>query len=237
VQASALARDRDARASDPACADVDSNADESLSPAAEGELDQICEESGWEFSRRSGGHLAVELDSAAGFYTAQLGRRADGALALSVAIDDSHPSNRMCEEASAFFLMRLSGATRMARAVGGSLDGEVAPRFEVVFPLNPSSSELSEAVAALSVAVRFGARELKLLANDERVARSYLARNPHSVRCGAVKAVPKNTKSGTSKGKRRAAAATGKTTSNRGGGAKRSPGTRKPLQRQTGELQ
>ncbi len=248
------------RADGASCVGADSNAPEPAAVAAEGELDRLCEEAGWAFNRRSGGCIAVELEGTEGFFQAMLERRADGAVALSIAIEDCHPIDGACAEAAAIFLLRFSGWLRMARGVGALTGERAAPRFEVVFPLEPSPSELSEALAALSVAIRFGARELHALARSARVARSYLAWNAHLAWHVAPKHALENTKTVKPKGtsantkpvkpneilentntvkprkKRRVAAANGQPTSTRGGAAKRSPGTRKKPQHAKGEM-
>jgi len=224
-QAPALARGAaDANATEPAA-----------EAAAEGELERLCEAAGWAFTPRSGGFLAVDLEESVGFFQAKLERRADGAVALCVPIEDGLPSDGACAEAVAIFLLRFSSGLRMVRGAGGPTSEAAPPRFEVVFPSGPSASELSEALAALSVAVRFGARELYVLARSERTARSYLEWNAHAVRQAAE--VPKavSAKTPKPKGKRRAAAGAGKSASTRGGRAKRSPRTRKKPQQPKGE--
>jgi len=164
------------RADGASCLGADSSAHDAA--AVEGELDQLCEKTGWVFSRRSGGRIAVELEGAAGFFQAMLERRADGAVALSVAIEDCHPIDGASAEAVAIFLLRFSGWLRMARGAGAPTGERAAPRFEVVFPLEPSSSELSEALAALSVAIRFGARELHALARTRTSPGTWLRSVP-----------------------------------------------------------
>lgn len=161
-------------------------------PAAEGALDQLCEEAGWVFTRRTPGCLAVDLEETGGFSQAQLERRADGAIALTAEVDDCHPAARSCQKALAIFLLRCCGWLRLARAVGEPASDGAAPRFEVVLAADPSPGELSEALSALSVAVRFGGRELRALARSEELARRYLACQPRGARCTAP--APKRTR-------------------------------------------
>jgi hypothetical protein len=191
----------------------DSRGDEPVGPVSTGELERLCEEAGWVSSQRSSGRLAVELEGTEGFCQAQLGRRADGAVALSVEFDDGQPALGVCGEAMAIFLLRCCGWLRMVRSVGASAGEGASPRFEVIFAVGPSPSELSEALAALSVCVRFNSRELLVLARSEVVARSYLARNPRFVRPTAAKRARKKAKAAKSGAKGRATTATGAPTS------------------------
>jgi len=158
----------------------------SAAPAAEADLDRLCEEAGWVFTRRSSGCLAVDLEGTAQFCQAQLERRADGDVALSVVLDDCHSESVCCGQATAIFLLRYCGWLRMTRGVVQKASERVTPRFEVVLAADPSPSELSEALAALSVAVRLGAEEVHVLARSEELARCYLAYQPQ----GAAGAPP-----------------------------------------------
>jgi hypothetical protein len=199
--------------------------DEPSSAMPAGDLARICEEAGWVFSERSSGHLAVELEGTEQFFQAQLGRRTDDSIALDVEFADCEPSSSVCADAVALFLLRCCGWLRMVRGVGAPAGRGAAPRFEVLFAVEPSPSELSEALTALSVAVRFCVRELRVLARSEEVARSYLARNPRFVRSAAAKRVRKNAKTVNSGAKARAAAVTGTRKSTRRGRSERPPAT------------
>jgi hypothetical protein len=214
----------------------DSKGDEPVGPVPADELARLCEEAGWVFSERSSGRLAVDLEGTEGFFQAQLRRRADGAVALSVEFEDCHPAASACREATASFLLRCCGWLRMVRAVGASAGKGAAPRFEVVFAVDPSPSELSEALAALSVSVRFCSRELQVLARSEAVARSYLARNPRFVRSAAAKRTRKKAKPVKSGAKGRAAVATGPRTSVRRGSPECPPGASEKPQQPQGEV-
>jgi len=181
-QAAALVRGGRAPGDGPSEGCGKPSGEPSAAPAADGELDRLCEEAGWVFTRRSPGCLAVDLEETAGFSQAQLVRRADGSVALTADVDDCPPATGSCEEALAIFLLRCCGWLRMARAVGEPASERAAPRFEVVLAADPSPNELSEALSALSVAVRFCAQELRVLARNEDLARRYLACQPRGVR-------------------------------------------------------
>jgi hypothetical protein len=187
-QAAALVRGGRAPEDGPWRSRSESDGDASASPVAENALDGLCEEAGWVFTRRSPQCLAVDLEETGGFSQAQLERRTDGALALTVKVDDCHPAGPSCEKALAIFSLRCCGWLRMARAAAEpASEGErpagkrLVPRFEVVLAVDASPSELSEALSSLSVAVRFGARELCALARSEELARRYLAFQPRGV--------------------------------------------------------
>ena len=80
-----------------------------------------------------------------------------------------------CRQALAVALLTICGIIRMARATARENDGQAAARFEVVFSNAPCSGELVHALAALSVACRLCGKEVKVLQEEEEVAREYLA--------------------------------------------------------------
>jgi hypothetical protein len=183
-QAAALARGGREPEDGPSRSRGENGREPSVAPVTEGTLDGLCEEGGWVFTRRSPECLAVDLEETGEFFQAQLERRADGAVALTAEVDDCHPAAGSCGKALAIFLLRCCGWLRMVRAVGEPASERVVPRFQVVLAADPSPSELSEALSALSVAVRFGARELRVLAGSEELARRYLACQPRGDGCG-----------------------------------------------------
>jgi hypothetical protein len=184
-QAAALARSEREPEDDSSRSRGQRPAGPSVAPVAQAELDRLCEETGWVFTRRDSGCLAVDLEGTAQFSQAQLERRADGDVALSVVLDDCHPETETGSggEAVAIFLLRCCGWLRMARGVGDPASERLAPRFEVALAADPSPNELSEALSALSVAVRFGAEEVRVLGRSEELARRYLAYQPEGARC------------------------------------------------------
>jgi hypothetical protein len=182
-QAAALARSEREPEDDSSRSRGQRPAGPSVAPVAQAELDRLCEEAGWVFTRRDSGCLAVDLEGTAQFSQAQLERCADGDVALSVVLDDCHPETGSGGEAVAIFLLRCCGWLRMARGVGDPASERLAPRFEVALAADPSPNELSEALSALSVAVRFGAEEVRVLARSEELARRYLAYQPQGARC------------------------------------------------------
>lgn len=156
-----------------------------VAPATDDELSRLCEETGWVFNRRSSGELAVDLEGTEGFFQARVERRADGVVALAAEIQDCDAEASACREALGVLLLRCCGWVRMARAVGEPRGERVTPRFEAILAPAPSPAEISEALSALSVALRFGASELQVIARSEEVARSYLARQPRLTRPAA----------------------------------------------------
>lgn len=157
---------------------ADPGGDAAVAAASEDDLSRLCEETGWVFNRRSSGFPTLDLEGTGGFFQGQLERRADGVVSLGAEIQDCDAASEACEEALAVFSLRTCGSQRFARAVWTQAGGRAAPRFEVILAADPSPAELSEALSALSVAVRFGARELQVLARSEEVARRYLAHQP-----------------------------------------------------------
>jgi hypothetical protein len=151
---------------------------ESSEAVAVGELSRLCQDAGWVFTAHSSERLKLDLEVGDRFYQAKLERRAEGGLALVADIDGCNPAADVCGRAMAIFLLRVNGWLRMIRAAAEISGTGLLPRFEMVFELDPTPEELSEALSALSVAVRFGAAELRVLAGSPEVARSYLARQP-----------------------------------------------------------
>jgi len=154
---------------------------EPLEATAVGELSRLCEDAGWVFTSRSSERLMVDLEVGDRFSQAKLERRTEGGLALVSDIEGCSPATDGCGRAMAIFLLRANGWLRMIRAAAEISGNGLQPRFEMIFELDPSPEELSEALSALSVAVRLGAAELRVLARSPEVAESYLARQPAAI--------------------------------------------------------
>jgi hypothetical protein len=138
--------------------------------AADFDLQQLCREAGWPFTVRDGDTVAVELEVPGVYRQAVLERRGSG-VAVSAPVLAEAPTSANCSRAVAGFLLRITGALRMAAAVS---DGD-GVAFAIRFAAPPAAAELAHAFAALSVAWRCGAREAAVLARDEGIARRYLA--------------------------------------------------------------
>jgi hypothetical protein len=135
------------------------------SPAGDAEpidLKRQCSESGWPFTERSNGKLAVELEVRGGFCQALLiptdrGVRISCELATLGAIPEE------CRQAIGGLLLAASCLVRMGRAsINASRTPPVA-QFEVVFGTMPSPSEISSALESLSVGCSLCGEEIKTL--------------------------------------------------------------------------
>lgn len=136
---------------------------------------QLCRESGWPFTERSGGRYAVELEGPPGLPPAIVSPSANG-LDVSVdllTLDKGAAKAPQCLEAVSLFLLRLSGAVRMVRPSAHSIDDMTVFRLGVTVPPVGASAHVSHAFAALSVAVGLSRMECRALI-DSAIAKTYL---------------------------------------------------------------
>ena len=129
---------------------------------------------GWSFHERVDGSVSVELDSDRGYYQAQFTVDPQGAFAARVGVADWRGASPPSREAAASLLLAANNGVRMARAVAVEKEERWAGRFEVCFGSPPCDAELRHVLAALSVACRHWARELRSLEHLS-TARAYLA--------------------------------------------------------------
>lgn len=139
------------------------------------ELAELCSEAGWTFEPRQGGGVA-ELEVGARFEQARLIPLANGNLLLRVELAACPEGQEPCASAQAHCLMRAAGMFRLVRpAVARGEDGQwQPPRYEVCLAGAATAAEMAEALCALSVACRYSAEELRVLATDAGAAASYL---------------------------------------------------------------
>ena len=145
--------------------------------AVRGDLSDLCRQTGWDFSEREPGRLAVDLDVPGAFQQAIVEAYRDRGVAVAVPLLDpagAEPPAQVCRQALGLLLLRVCGIVRMARAAAETRAGVTQARFEVVFGTSPCVAELTHAFAALSVACRLAAREAAVLWDDETVARAYV---------------------------------------------------------------
>ena len=138
-------------------------------PASSADLQNLCTEAGWDFTARSDGSLAVELECRDTFIQAALSARGEG-VHVFVELAD-------CDEsmpAIAEMLLTAGSAVRLARPAIVPRDGKPSPRFEVAFSAMPTAAQLAHALSALSVACATCAEEVVALQNTN-VAGEYLA--------------------------------------------------------------
>ena len=155
-------------------------------PVAPDSLAALCAEAGWPATPRADGSLAVELETRGAFVQCSLeAGRASVALASFLASEGDSSA------AISALLLEAACGVRMARPVVETRDGEVRPRFEVVFAAPPDAAQLAHALSALSVAWRLCGEEAKALKKKD-VAGEYLALRAR--RSGRVRSVNTNRK-------------------------------------------
>lgn len=143
--------------------------------AADVDLQQLCAETSWPFTVRGPDTVMVELDVPGAFQQAAVALQPDRGLVVSLPVLSEPPRAPVCETAVGAFLLRVTGAVRMVRAVTGA--SRVPLCFEVVGAtpaVAPAAAELAHALAALSLAWRCAGREAAVLTADERVAELYV---------------------------------------------------------------
>ena len=142
-------------------------------PASPADLTALCAEAGWNFTARSDGSLAVELECRGAFIQASLVARGEG-VHVFVELADCEESQTESVSAICALLLTAASAVRLARPAIESRDGKLAPRFEVAFSKMPDAAQLAHALSALSVACAACAEEVAALQNPN-VAGEYLA--------------------------------------------------------------
>jgi hypothetical protein len=136
------------------------------------DLGELCTAAGWRYVERAGGRLAIDLQCGSNFCEALLGP--DGAgLRCAVELPVANTLGPTSRHALACLLLALGGAVRMVRAAADDSNAS-QPRLEVWLPGCATDAQLGHALAALSVACRWGAREVRAL-QDEQIARAFRA--------------------------------------------------------------
>jgi hypothetical protein len=148
--------------------------DEAGEQKSASELARICRDSGWQFTERSEGKLAVELEAVDGFYQAMIEEQPAGEVRVFVELARDESFGEWSRRALSAMLLRASGLVRFARAAISEDGGQEAALFEVMFQSLPSVVELSHALSALSIACRLCGREVTML-RDERIAKNYVS--------------------------------------------------------------
>jgi hypothetical protein len=136
----------------------------------------LCAEAGWPFDRREGGELAVDLGVSDAYYAAIVRARAER-IHVECEIVSGVAPRGPCRDGLATLWLRANGAFRMMRAVFRRDAQSVSDSawIEALLPLTATAEELRDALGALCVAARHGAREAQLLAGSEAFARDFLA--------------------------------------------------------------
>lgn len=134
-------------------------------------------ELGWPHSARNDGSCNVDLDIGEGFAQVNVAEGVDAAVELRAAFPEA--TSARCREAVSTLLLRCSGWVRMVRAAA---DPRGRARLEVVLPAMAGDADLSHALCALSMAMRFAGDEVALLSRDEALASRLLSSADHTTR-------------------------------------------------------
>lgn len=137
------------------------------------DLPTLCSEAGWPFVERTGGRLAVELETGRGFYQAMV-EAVDGTVRWGVELASLESPAPVCRRALGVLLLTANGLVRLARAAGRDDSGRVGVGFEVVLGRPVSAGEFGHALSALSVATQLCGREVQIL-RDSDLASTYLS--------------------------------------------------------------
>lgn len=145
------------------------------------DLASLCREAGWRIVERADGQVAVPLEVPEMYLQASIRPRGQDGLRLEVPLEGAPGAAAVCHSAVHVLLLSACRAVRMARATARVRPAEAAEGaeevqygWEVVLAGPVAAWELDHALAALSVACRLCAREVKTL-HDETIARQYLA--------------------------------------------------------------
>jgi len=134
------------------------------------DLISLMADSGWPFTERSAGRLAVPLEARQGFFQAMVEAGAGSAVRVSLDLVRWEEPSPQSRQALSVLLLTACGALRLARAVAEEADSRTSAWFEVRFSEAPEVAELACALAALSVAPRRCGREAAQ-PEDDRIAK------------------------------------------------------------------
>jgi hypothetical protein len=137
------------------------------------DMQALCREAGWPCVARPSGELAVELDVPGRFHQAVLRVGPAQRLDLSVEIGDLQHVQPISRQALAVLLLSAADIFRLARPVLRTTGAKQPLVWHVALNEDATAAELGHGLAALSVACRQSAREVKLL-EDPMIAREYL---------------------------------------------------------------
>ena len=137
------------------------------------DLAALCRETGWPHVVRPSGTIAIDLDVPHAFHQAVLQNHADHGLRVSVDLGAVGNVSSISLQAIGTLLLAAAGVVRMARPVLERPGEKLSAEWQVSLGEAATAQQLRHALAALSVACRVCARELKLL-EDESIANAYL---------------------------------------------------------------
>ena len=140
-------------------------------------LESLCDEAGWQASRKGSDDARGEVASSDGCGVVAITRAGSRTLfranlsCVELPADDSD-----CSRAIGLLLLRVTGGVRMCRPVLTSREDRSVLHFEVVFSETPMvAGEVDCALGALSAAAEECLREVELLSANPHLAHIYLA--------------------------------------------------------------
>jgi len=133
-----------------------------------------CEESGWPVAEHGPDCLTVDLGRDGGGCRALAAVLPDGTCRLCADLPWWEERRDAVRQAIGLLLLRAGGHVRVVRPCVAGENGGGGPRFEVCLHRVPPASLVDAALAALAVACRLYAAEVKALA-DADIAHLYLA--------------------------------------------------------------
>ncbi len=140
---------------------------------------QLCDSTGWSYTKRSTGQLAIELDVPNQYVQAHAYQVCEHEFRLGATVEIPGQTSPTSRQAMGIFLLTASRVVRMACAcvvAASVVSGEASPtyRWEVVWPGTASRTQFHDGLSALTIACRLTVRELHALC-DESIASTYLA--------------------------------------------------------------
>jgi len=140
------------------------------------DLATVLKEAGWQYHERAGGALLADLETGNHFLQAEAERRGAGACFRVTLYRSDAAVDETTRQTLSLYLLEANAALRCARGFLRPEGEGIAAGFEVSMETAPSAAETSHALAALSVAGRKCARELKVLGGS--VAGIYRSAHP-----------------------------------------------------------
>jgi hypothetical protein len=135
---------------------------------------RLCSETGWPFTSRAEGRVAVPLESGDVPVTAIVTCDATRTIRVAVDILECEVLDNIARRAIGLLLERLCNCVRLVRTAVVNKDEAVTVRLEVTLVAWATPTELAYAFGALSVACRWGGREVEAL-QDAGTAQEFLA--------------------------------------------------------------
>lgn len=146
--------------------------DEAAAASGPVPLAELLEQAGWPALLRDPQRAAVELETGSDLYQQALVEQTPRGWRLTAELIEWREAAPESRRALAVLLLRACGAVRLIRAAARQ-QSQLRAWLEVCYPSPPTPAELNHALAALSVACRWCAREAAAL-EDPALAQAYL---------------------------------------------------------------